>query len=75
MSNFPQASCNSVMKNWPDKYRIWGIPQGNIQGQIRDNLNMRYLFQYSREHIYAFFMSYETLFKEIRVALSYFTQK
>ncbi len=32
-SNSLQTSFNRVMKDWPDKYNVWGT----LQGQMRDN--------------------------------------
>ncbi len=36
MSNSLQTSFNRVMKDWPDKYHIWGPPPAHPQGQTCD---------------------------------------
>ncbi len=42
MSYSLQTSFSSVMKNWADKYHVWGTPRGHLQGQTRENSNMRF---------------------------------
>ncbi len=50
MSNFLQTSFNRVMKDWHDKYHVWGTPS-----RLPSRLISRYLklafFHCSREHI------------------------
>ncbi len=36
-----QISFNSVMKDWADKYHVWGTPRGHLQGQTRDSSSTR----------------------------------
>ncbi len=41
-SKLLQTSFNSLMKDWADKYHVWGTPRGHFQGQTRDNSNTRF---------------------------------
>ncbi len=38
------------MKDWANKFHIWGPPRGHLQGQTRDNSNTRF-FHTKKEHI------------------------
>ncbi len=40
--NSLQTSCNSAMKDWPDKYQVWFTPKDHLQGQTCDNYNTRF---------------------------------
>ncbi len=46
-----QTSFISAMKDWADKYHVWGTPRGHLQGQTHDNSNTR-IFHTKKEHIY-----------------------
>ncbi len=46
-----QVRLNSVVKDWADKYHVWGTPRGHLQGQTRDNSNTRF-FHTKQEQIY-----------------------
>ncbi len=37
-----QISYNRVTKDWAKKNYVWGTPRGHLQGQTRDNSNMRF---------------------------------
>ncbi len=38
------------MKDWADKYHVWGTARGHLQGQTRDNSNA--FFYTKKEQIY-----------------------
>ncbi len=50
MSYALQTSFNRVMKDWADKYHVWGTPRGHLLGQNDDNSNTRF-FHTKKEHI------------------------
>ncbi len=60
------------MKDWADKYHVWGTPQGHLQGQTRDNSNTRF-FTLNIYNICRIYVSYHMLFEEINFVLSNFT--
>ncbi len=77
MPNARQASFDCVTKDRPEKYHVWGTPQGHLQGQTRDNKKTR-LFTLKRK-TYTFLHNdcriYVVLFEGIRFVLSYSTQR
>ncbi len=45
MSYSLQTSFYSVMKDWPDKYHVWGTPRGHLQGQTQGHMSYHTLFE------------------------------
>ncbi len=41
------------MRDWDDKYLVWGTPRGHLQGQTREKLNTRF-FHTKMEHVYIY---------------------
>ncbi len=75
MSFSLQTSFNSVMKDWTDKYHVWGTP-------TRDNSNTHffilkrniYMCFYIISVVYIYInLSYHILFEGVYFILSYFT--
>ncbi len=53
MSYSLPTSFNSLIKDWADKYHVWGTPRGRLQGQTRDNSNTRF-FTHKGTHRHVF---------------------
>ncbi len=41
------------MRDWDDKYHVWGTPRGHLPGQTRENSNTSF-FHTKKEHVYIY---------------------
>ncbi len=80
MSNSRQTSFNRVIKDWPDKCHVWGIPTRSPSRSNSRSLKYR-LFHTKKKHMYMFLhnicrinMSNNIFYQGIHFTLAYSTQ-